>query len=169
MSLLQMSFSGAVMIMAVVVIRALALHKLPKKTFLVLWGVVLVRLLVPYCVPSALSVYSLVGRMTSTANEAKVIPAAPAWPAFPLDDAAPETTAFAPGPSVPAVDPWAVVWLIGVLGCGIFFAVAYFKCRREFRSSLPVGNDHAKRWLQTHRLRRPVTIRQTDRISAPLT
>ncbi len=168
MSLLQMSFSGAAMILTVVVIRALALHKLPKNTFLVLWGVVLVRLLVPYSVPSAFSVYSLVGRLTSMTHEATAIPVAPAGPTFPLETM-PGTTAFAPKPSVPAVDPWAVVWLIGVLGCGIFFAAAYFKCRREFRASLPVGNDYAKRWLQTHRLRRPVTIRQSDRISAPLT
>ena len=52
MSLLQMSFSGAVMILTIVVIRALALHKLPKKTFLVLWGIVLVRLMVPCIAPS---------------------------------------------------------------------------------------------------------------------
>ncbi len=169
MSLLQMSFSGAVMILTVVVIRALALHKLPKKTFLVLWGVVLVRLMVPYSVPSAFSVYSLLGRFTPAADEAQVLPVAPAAPALPLKSAAPGTTAFAPETGVPALDPWTAVWLTGMLGCGIFFAVAYFKCRREFRASLPVGNEYASRWLQTHPLRRPVAIRQSDRISAPLT
>ncbi len=165
MSLLQMSFSGAAMILAVVVIRALALHKLPKKTFLVLWGVALVRLLVPYSLPSAFSVYALAGRLTSMTSEAKVIPAGSAFPV----ERTPGTTAFAPNPSVPALDPWMAVWLMGALGCGIFFAAAYFKCRGELQASLPVGHDYAKRWLQTHRLRRPVTIRQSDRISAPLT
>ncbi len=169
MSLLQMSFSGAVMILAVVVIRALALHKLPKKTFLGLWGVVLVRLMVPYSVPSAFSVYSLAGRLISTTPEAKDIPAAPVIPVLPPRSTIPETAAFAPEPGISAFDPWAAVWLIGMLGCGIFFAAAYFKCRREFRSSLPVGNDYAGSWLQAHRLRRPVTIRQSDKISAPLT
>ncbi len=169
MSLLQMSFSGAVMILTVVVIRALALHKLPKKTFLVLWGVVLVRLMVPYSVPSAFSVYSLAGRLTPTADETQMLPVAPAMPAFPLESTSPGTTAFAPEASVHAFDPWTAVWMIGMLCCGIFFAVAYFKCRKEFRASLPVGNDYAKRWLQTHLLRRPITIRQSDRISAPLT
>ena len=38
MNLLQMSFTGAVMFLAVTVIRALAINKVPKKTFLVLWG-----------------------------------------------------------------------------------------------------------------------------------
>ncbi len=108
MSLAQMSFSGAVMILAVVVIRVVALHMLPKKAFLMLWGVVLVRLLVPYSLPSAFSVYSLVGRLTSTMHNAKAIPVFPAGPALPLETA-PGATAFAPKPSVPAVDPWVVL------------------------------------------------------------
>lgn len=36
MSLLQMSFMGAVMILVVTIIRALTLERLPKTTFLVL-------------------------------------------------------------------------------------------------------------------------------------
>ena len=38
MSLLHMSFAGAVMILAVTVIRALVIYRVPKKTFMVLWG-----------------------------------------------------------------------------------------------------------------------------------
>jgi len=169
MSLLQMSFSGAAMILTVVVIRALALHKLPKKTFLALWGVVLVRLLVPYSIPSAFSVYSLAGQLTSTENQTAAAPAAPAVPVLPLEGTAHGAAAIAPDPAIPVFDLWTAVWLLGVLGCGTFFAAAYFKCRREFQASLPVNNDYADRWLQTHRRRRPVTLRQSDRISAPLT
>ena len=62
MSLLQMSFSGAILILTIVVIRAMSINILPKRTFLILWGVVLLRLLVPFSVPSGLSVYSLVNR-----------------------------------------------------------------------------------------------------------
>ena len=35
--------------------------------------------------------------------------------------------------------------------------------------SLPVENDASRRWLQAHPLRRTITLRQTDRISSPLT
>lgn len=48
MNLLQMSISRAAMILVVVVIRALAINRLPKKTFIVLWGIVVLRLLVPF-------------------------------------------------------------------------------------------------------------------------
>ena len=37
MSLVQMTLSGGVFILCIVVIRVLALHRLPKVTFLILW------------------------------------------------------------------------------------------------------------------------------------
>lgn len=59
MDLFTMSLSAAVMIAAIVILRALLIDRLPKTTFLILWAVVLLRLLVPVSVPSAWSVYSL--------------------------------------------------------------------------------------------------------------
>ena len=59
MDLLTMSLSAAVMIAAIVILRALLIDRLPKTTFLIFWAVVLLRLLVPVSVPSAWSVYSL--------------------------------------------------------------------------------------------------------------
>lgn len=44
MSLLQMSVTGGVMILAITVLRALAMNHVPKKTFLALWGAALLRL-----------------------------------------------------------------------------------------------------------------------------
>ena len=71
MSLLQMSFTGAVVILAIIVIRALAINLLPKKTFLVLWGIAVMRRLLPFSIPSAFSVYSLIGSHTPAVNPAK--------------------------------------------------------------------------------------------------
>ena len=59
-SLLQMSFYGAVLTIVVMVIRVLAVNRLPKRTFIVLWGIVLIRLLIPFEIPSEFSVYSLI-------------------------------------------------------------------------------------------------------------
>ena len=174
MNLLQMSLSGAVMILAVVVIRALAVNRLPKKAFLVLWGVSAARLLIPYSLPSAFSVYSLVGRLTPAVEAAAAVSDAPFIPAAPANDTMPLPMTLQPAVSAvhtPAVhiDPWVVVWLVGALACAVFFTAAYLKCRREFRFSLPVDNGYAKLWLGEHRIRRPIEIRQSGRISAPLT
>lgn len=62
MSLFKMSFYGGVMILVIIILRAIFRNRLPKRTFVILWGVVLLRLLVPFSVPSEFSVYSMVGR-----------------------------------------------------------------------------------------------------------
>ena len=50
-----MAFYGSIMIVVVLLLRALLKNKLPKFVFPVLWGVVLVRLLVPFSLSSPLS------------------------------------------------------------------------------------------------------------------
>lgn len=62
LSLLQMSFSGAVFILVIILLRAVAINRLPKKMFLVLWGIALLRLLIPFSVPSVVSVYSVISQ-----------------------------------------------------------------------------------------------------------
>lgn len=39
MTIWEMSIYAAVLIIAILIIRAVAVNKLPKKTFLVLWGI----------------------------------------------------------------------------------------------------------------------------------
>ena len=168
MSLLQMSIAGAVMILAIVVIRALAVNRLPKKTFLALWGVVLLRLFIPFSLPSVVSIYSIMGWQRTSAgitengtgggfaglflgNEATRI-AQESASALPL-----------------GISIWKIIWIAGMLICALVFITAYIRCFREFQMSLPVDNDMSQSWLKEHKLRRTIPIRQSDRISSPLT
>lgn len=168
MSLLQMSISGAIMILAVIVIRALAINRLPKKTFIVLWGIVLLRLLVPFSFPSPFSAYSLVNQHIFTPQDAVVLENANVIPAPPVD--LPTTgDAVMQGQTAASISPYAIAWGIGLIVCALFFTVSYFKCRREFQESLPIKNDFLTQWIAEHKLSRPIEIRQSSRISAPLT
>ena len=170
MNLLQMSLSGAVMILVIVVIRALAINKLPKKTFLVLWGVVVVRLLIPYFLSSTFSVYSMLERFVTTAETVQDSPAVPSTPMAPIYNVIPILGTATTNTTAPAtVDLWMVIWVVGVLACAVFFAVAYWKCRKEFKVSLPVDSEYAKLWLSEHHIHRSIDIRQSGKISAPLT
>ena len=167
MSLLQMSFAGAVMILAIIVIRALAVNLLPKKTFLALWGIAVARLLLPFSVPSAFSVYSLIGNHTPAVPTTKGPQAVGMLPT--------EITgqmATMPGNISNAASPvsvWVIVWAVGVLVCTLVFATAYWKCRQEFQTSLPIDNGFIQNWLKSHRLKRSISVRQSSRFSAPLT
>ena len=59
MSLMAMSISGAVLILVILAVRAGLKGWLPKRTFAVLWTVALIRLLIPFSVPSSWSAYTL--------------------------------------------------------------------------------------------------------------
>lgn len=168
MKLLQMSLAGGVMILVITVIRALAIERLPKKTFLALWAAALARLLAPVSLPSALSIYSLLARRAPAAAEWTAVPALPDFPvaAETAAAAAAQQTASAPAAQPPV---WMIVWAVGAAVCAVVFAVAYGRCCREFRASFPVENDVIRRWLQSHPLRRTIAIRQSGRISSPLT
>jgi len=174
MDILQMSFSASVMIVAVVMIRALTLHRLPKRTFIALWGVVICRLLIPFSIPYRFSFYTgleLIKQMLSAQTATSVVSA-------PVVITGGTNIAELPAagevmPSVPAataaVSPIFVAWLVGMCVFTLIFIIVYLKCRREFKTSLPVQNDFAMRWLREHALRRTVQMCQSDRIQAPLT
>ena len=167
MSLLQMSFAGAVMILAIIVIRALAINLLPKKTFLALWGIAVMRLLLPFSLPSAFSVYSLIDDHIPMTAPAKVPQAFEVLPAetngqmFTMPSGISNTAS--------SISAWAIIWGVGMLVCALVFAIAYWKCRQEFQTSLPVDNGFIRGWLSSHRLKRTISVRQSSRFSAPLT
>ena len=222
MTLLSMSFYGAVIILAIILIRTFTLHKLPKKTFLVLWGIALLRLLVPFEITSGYSIYSLFPQESSVyvpdnpanpfqkyadslasmesqtdfeiSGSEYSIPADQSNGAIPLPVELPDTeaillpnaesnpqtvvdntseTSLFPGivaADIPGDFPvLPVFWAVGTLLCTAFFLISYFRCYREFCTSLPVTEDYAAEWLALHPLRRSISIRQSDKISAPLT
>ena len=160
MSLLQMSFAGGILILAVIVIRALAINMLPKKAFNALWWISVVRLMIPFSIPSAFSVYSLMGSHApgNGLQTIRVLPIGASGQAASMPDSITN-----------AVSTWTVVWAAGVLVCAVFFSLAYWKCRKEFQTSIPVGNDFTENWLSVHQQGRRISIRQSGRFSAPLT
>lgn len=63
MNLLSMSLSASILIIIVFFIRQLFIKKLPKITFILLWIIVLIRLFIPYYLPSKLSFYTLISKI----------------------------------------------------------------------------------------------------------
>ncbi|HBA50764.1 MAG TPA: hypothetical protein DCZ91_23800 [Lachnospiraceae bacterium] len=292
MSLLQMSFSGAVLISVILILRAFFINKLPKRTFLALWWLALLRLMLPVAVPSGFSAWSMVrsglagsglsgesahmlafflpglqdgqgeldeisgieagqngagrlhslqtvqngenespglqtlqnvesenpwlhslrngeserpglqllrnseGKITNQTKEVSrnnsglqkqqlletgIAPrngqnetlqagteeAQITGKRSPGQDSGFESALF--GEVFGGSRMWGVIWGIGALLCAGFFISSYVLCRLEFRMTLPVKDEFTEQWMKAHPLRRIVSIRSSDRISAPLT
>lgn len=198
MSFLQMSLAASVMILVILLIRTLAIHRLPKRFFLLLWVVVLLRLLVPFSLPSPTSIYSLLPTEPLPAPDIEqelsvpsVPPAASPWEAFELNlpsdppaqtvyttqtaeptrkPAEEEKTDPMPAFSLPSKKQLLTAgWAAGAVLLALYFSISYLRAQTEFRMSLPVTHPFLEHWLACHPLRRTISIRQDDRISSPLT
>ncbi len=168
MTLLKMSFSGTVFILAVVIIRAIALNNLPKKTFLVLWEIALFRLMIPFTVPSAFSIYTFMNRHifipSFFAAETDNVTSAVSRESFAMMQGMKQQVT-----NIPSVSAWSVLWCVGMILLAAFFTASYLRCRMEFRTALPVNNAYVEQWVKECPLKRRISIRQSDSISTPLT
>lgn len=162
MSLLSMSMTGGAVILAALAARIRLIgRKLPRQTFLLLWGIALFCLFVPISLPPIFGGEAISIRlpMGSYAGSAVSVPSGnPAG-------AAPDSA----GAAGSVVSPWAAVWAIGFALCLLWFSIAYLRCWRRFRQAVPAEDEQLAVWLEQHRGRRPIRIYRLDGLEAPLT
>jgi len=182
MNILQMSISAGVLVIAIVLIRAVALNRLPKKMFLVLWGVVLFRLFAPVSIPLPFNVPNIIttiGEISKTALSDNSVPSV-------VDNTVNTSEAITGITNNPVIGiteipevvaqrrffniaPTTAIWPLGMLAVFIFFAVIYYKNQKRLRYAMVIrDNDYLNEWLAEHRLLRPIAIMQSDRIISPL-
>lgn len=239
MSLMEMSFSGAVLILVILAVRAGFKNRLPKMTFAALWMIALFRLLIPFSISSSWSVYTFLPDAESIVGQTQhAVNSAHAWLSesesvsdlpetflpqgteglgnaeekarqgylpnqslslnqdlsleqeltlnseLSLNQESPlkqklqsernqdllslsvtvsEEKAATAKPSI-----WSMIWAAGFVLCTIYFAWIYHRCYREFQMSLPIDSGITGGWHRTHPLRRKLSIRQSDKITSPL-
>lgn len=59
MSLMEKSVTGIFLISVIILIRLFMPDKIPKRTFVILWLVSIIHLLLPFSIPFRLSIYSI--------------------------------------------------------------------------------------------------------------
>ncbi len=165
MTLVEMTLAGSMIILLTVVTRSLAIHRLPKGVFGAMWGLAVLRLLVPFRLPSRLSAFGWFASQTP-APEATVAP---------VQTVLSQTAAVAPL-AAPTAQPAAStlpievqIWMAGMMLYALGFAFTYVYGLRRFREACPEHRQEAQHWISAHPLRRKVRLMCTDRVSAPLT
>ena len=167
MSLFQMSVAGGVLILFIVVIRALAIHRLPKTTFLALWMIAALRLLLPFSIPLpfnihiGLDVFSDVVQELPSGNIASTLPG-DSPPSYDIGTAV-------PSPVTERISIFVMLWLVGALLLVLYFSISYLRSMRKFRMSIPDNTPYIQNWLTAHQISRPLAVRSSDLISSPLT
>lgn len=175
MSLLQISISASVFILAVIFLRFLLIHKLPKMTFMILWGVASVQLLVPVSVQSQFSIFTAVEHVSGMFTSPKLI-TTPESSTFnngttvimpPITESL--TASIMPLKTASQMSPLVWMWLVGFTLCALFFIIPHLRYRKIYKMAVPIRNDFIRKWQHSNLLWRDVQIRQLDHISTPLT
>ena len=163
MSLVQMTLSGGAFILFIVVVRALALHRLPKGAFLALWEMAALRLLLPFTIPLPFSADTPMGRLLAAGERLS----AGGTTGLEPEDVGISGVSAEAGTASGAALP--VVWLVVAALMAAWFAAAYVRARQRFRWSTPDDAPAVRRWLAGQKLRRPLEVRQSVQVSSPLT
>lgn len=164
MSLVQMTLSGGVLILFIVVVRALALHRLPKGAFLALWEIAALRLLVPFAIPLPRILPApavrlpVVGEYMAAGGRAVSGPSGTG-----LLPGAPSQGGAVSNTILPAL------WLAAAVLMAAYFAVLWLRARRRFCRSCPDNSPAVRKFLAARRLRRPLEVRRSALVPSPLT
>ena len=145
MSIMQMSATGGCLIAAIALFRAVFFRKLPKRTLVWLWLAAALALLIPLRLSAPWSIYGL-------------LPAAPAS----TGTAAVATV----GPAKASV--WPVIRRVVSIALAACLAVAYGAGLTRFYRGRIVRESWAERWLCDHPTRRLLTIRESEKVRAPV-
>lgn len=164
--IVQMSVQAGVLIAAITIVRAVTLYRLPKTSFLALWGIVVARLLIPFSLTSKWSIYNLFGGLLE--HEEASAPAGEFVMVWSDPALVSPGTASGPAAATPVISPLTALWIGGMAVLAAVFAVLLVKNYRALRTAVPV-EDHAviTKWREEYRLFRPLAIVRSDRVASP--
>lgn len=186
MELMEMSAAGAIMIAFVILIRKIMLNKLPKVTFMLLWWCVILRLLLPFAIPSSRSVVSVLEKggnyiRTAIAEEGKEWKQPEDNEALPQSyaqgnageqqDTVEEYSASSTALAVPVtLKKYAYyLYLTGAAAFAFFFLIGYLRGLSAFAVAIPVQEEAVTEWAAGHPLRRKYAVKKLRGLSGPIT
>lgn len=153
-TLLSMTLSASVIIAAIIVIRSLFIHRLPKRLFVILWAAAALRMLVP------LSFSVNIPHENTQPENTIVHEFTPPG----SQKTAPKTSGAPDRETI-----FEIVWAGGaILSLGIMTAI-HLRSRRELSTALPLENTEINSRISAEKLRRKITVKVSDRVTSPLT
>lgn len=171
MSFWSMSVSGGIFILAIAIIRSLFANKLPGRVFQILWFTAILRLLIPFSVPSVFSIYSLVADYIPVSDNShfdQTIEEQNSSDQAAVTETVAEQEEFCKSDS-DVFSIWLCLYWGGAGICGCYYLFTYIRCLREFQTSLPVEKTVLQEQINSLPIRRKITVRQWDLAAAPLT
>lgn len=150
--ILNMNITVAIVVPCVVVVRKIFIYRIPGRTWLLLWKILILRLLCPFTFELQLKSVNVSRNVASVLQLQEKIK-------LPGDDMLLSS----------AYTIMTIVWLIGVIVVAGILISSHLIKRRLYCMAIPVKGEYYEEWKRSHSLTRKVEIKESDRIAVPLT
>lgn len=153
-TLLSMTVSASVIIAALIVIRSLFIHRLPKRLFVILWAIAALRMLVPF------SISINIPHENTQPEKTLVREYGPSGSSGEADGAS-------GSPDCGLIPE--IIWARGAaISLGIVISLN-LRSRRELSTALPLEDMEITSRIAAEKFRRRITVKVSDRVTSPLT
>lgn len=152
MFLFRMSFEAGILVIVILLVRKITVNLIPRKTFLFLWWIVIIRLLIPWFVSSEWSIYSILRGYFVNHRAVN-------YEMYSGHFSSDDLNVVISG-----------IWKIGMICTLLYFAVHTLLCYCSLRYSVSIDdNPIIDRWKASYKLLRPVKILASSQIGVPCT
>lgn len=166
--LLKMSLSGGGLIIFIIILRHILNNKIPKRVFVLLWDIVILRLVIPFDLPFK---YGILQPLLQSTSKARPVNPAPA--VIPGTLKKPSIQAKIqdiPGAAANTfnINLPVLIWITVTVTLVIIFALLYLKEYQIIREAIPVTKEQEINLRQMSGIPEGISLLTSDRISTPL-
>lgn len=166
MNILNMTISGSIIILIILIFRYFAINKLPKLTFIFLWYIAISKLIIPISISTKFSIYNIFNfkntKEFTTINHLANLNDIDKFKfvGYILNnnkiDSMNTNIIF-------------IIWLLGFVLLLTFFIILYYRCLKEFKTALPINKNYfILSWKNQLKMNRSLKIMVSDKILSPL-
>ena len=163
----DMIIYGSLLILFIILIRPIALKRLPKDTFIFLWVIAMIRLLIPFNSPEIINIYPTVNN--NAVNNPAFIQQITRIPEF-IELSQPVINDIITEETGNNISPQTVIVIIWIAGSVVTFAalvIPHILNMKRYKSALPIENEFILEWKLQHTLKRKYDILYSDEVTTP--
>ena len=152
-----MTVVGSLMILVMVILRILLMNRIPKQALVMMWGIILLRLLVPFSMPELWGKYVVEVPVVEliTIGEERL----DGGNASTSQNSQPELMSNVMESRMNRATLLTFIWISGIILSGGVVISSHLKFRKEMRAALPVDYSFKK----------TIQIKESDKVDSPLT
>lgn len=159
-SFFHMTVSASVLITAIIIIRALFLHKLSKRVFVLLWTVAVLRLLVPFSFSVDIPAINSLNKINNAASKYTVVVnyANENWENRAVTDNIADHSEII-----------GLIWLCGAVVCWIGITVSHMRYKKRYDTAVLLKNTAINDYIKSSGIKRRITVKVSGNIDSPMT